>query len=87
MTQLQLLIKTLKPKESFTDNHFYIIFRLRCFKSKSMTEKVKRSPIISNKYGTKEQPHELQNNLRLGNQEIRILGSQEISGKSENFIE
>ena len=43
---------------------------------------LKRSAIISNKYGIFELPHKLQNYLRL-----RILGNQEISEKSQNFIE
>ena len=38
--------------------------------------------IISNKHGIYELPHELPNELRL-----RILGNEEISGKSQNFME
>ena len=47
-----------------------------------LSPQVKRRVIISNKYGIYELPHELPNNLRL-----RILGNEEISGKSQNFIE
>ena len=48
----------------------------------SLSPQVKRSPIISNKLGRQEFPHELPNDLKL-----RILGIQDISGKSQNFIE
>ena len=37
--------------------------------------------VISNKYGIYELPHELPDDLRL-----TILGNQEISGMSQNFI-
>ena len=43
---------------------------------------VKRTLIISTKHGIYELPHELPNDQRL-----RILGNEEISGKSQNFIE
>ena len=41
---------------------------------------VKRSPIISNKHGIYELPHELKNDIKL-----RILGNKEISEKSQNL--
>ena len=41
---------------------------------------VKRSPIISNKQGIYELPHELKNDIKL-----RILGNKEISEKSQNL--
>ena len=41
-----------------------------------------RSSIVSNKHGIYKLPHELLNELRL-----RTLGNQEISRKSQNFIE
>ena len=47
-----------------------------------LSPQVKRSLIISNKYGIYELPHKLSNDLRL-----RILGNLEISGKSQNFLE
>ena len=43
---------------------------------------VKRSVIISNKYGIYDLPHELPNDLRL-----RILGNWEKSGNSQNLLE
>ena len=43
---------------------------------------VKRRVIINNKYAIYELPHELPNEVRL-----RILQNQEMSGKSQNFIE
>ena len=43
---------------------------------------VKRCAIIAYKHGIYELPHELPNDLRL-----RILGNEEILGKSQNFIE
>ena len=46
-----------------------------------LSPQVKRSVIISYKYGIYKLPHELPNNLRL-----RILGNQEISGKSHRVI-
>ena len=44
-----------------------------------LSPQVKRSVIISNKYGIYELLHELPNDL--------IIGKQEISGKSQNLIE
>ena len=48
----------------------------------SLLPQVKRSVIISNKYGIYELPHELPNILRL-----RILGNLEMSEKPQNFTE
>ena len=48
-----------------------------------LSPQVKESVIISNKYGIYQLVHELLNNLKL----LRILGNQEISGRSQNFIE
>ena len=53
-----------------------------------MFEKIFESPqvkptvIIRNKHGIYELPHELPNDLRL-----RALGNEEISRRSQNFIE
>ena len=47
-----------------------------------LSPQVKGSVIISNKHGTYKLLHELLNYLRL-----RILGNNERSGKSQNFIE
>ena len=47
-----------------------------------ISPQVKRSVIISNKHGIYKLPHALSNDLRL-----RILGNQEGSEKSQNFIE
>ena len=52
---------------------FYQIFR---------PPQVKRSPIINNKKGVYELPHELPNDLIL-----RILGNKEKSGESSNLLE
>ena len=47
-----------------------------------LSPQVKRSVIISNKYGIYELPHKLQNDLRL-----KILRKQEITAKFQNFVE
>ena len=47
-----------------------------------ISPQVKRSVMISNKHCIYELPDELSNDLKL-----RILGKQEILGKSQNFIE
>ena len=47
-----------------------------------ISPKVKLSVIISNKHGIYDLPHEMPNDLRR-----KILGNQENSGKSQNFIE
>ena len=47
-----------------------------------LSPQVKRSPIISNKYGIYGLLHKLSKDFRL-----RILGNLEISGKFPNFIE
>ena len=47
-----------------------------------ISPQVKRSAIISNKQGVYELPQELPNDLRL-----KILGNQEQSEKSQNFLE
>ena len=47
-----------------------------------ISPQVKRSAIISNKQGVYELPQELPNDLRL-----KILGNQEQSEKSPNFLE
>ena len=55
-----------------------------------LSPQVKRSLIISNKYGIYELPHELPNDLTLRILEIRKykdLRNYEISGKPQNFIE
>ena len=52
---------------------FYLIF---------IQPQEKRNVIISNKYGKYELPHELPNGFRL-----RILGNNETSRKSQNFVE
>ena len=50
-----------------------------------LSPQVKQIVIISNKHGTYELPHELQNSLRLRN--LRILGNWEILRRSQIFIE
>ena len=56
------------------------------FDETSLSLKMKRSVIISNKHGIyelpHELPHELPNDLRL-----RILGNYRMSAKSQTFIE
>ena len=47
-----------------------------------LSPKVKRWAIITYKHGIHELPYKLPNDLRL-----RILGSEEISGKCLNFME
>ena len=63
-------------------NHFHNILRLFDILSNFFSPQVKRTVIVSNKYGIFELPHELPNNLRL-----RILRNYEISGKFSKFIE
>ena len=46
-----------------------------------LTPQMKRSMIISNRHGIYKLPNDLKKNLRM-----RILGNQENSGKSQNFI-
>ena len=61
---------------------FIIIWDFLTVEQTFLSPQMKRSMIISNKHGIYMLPHDLKKDLRM-----RILGNQEISGKSQNFIE
>ena len=60
-----LIIKALKAKENFADNHGDNILRLFDVLPNFFSPQVKRCAIIAYKHGTYELPNELPNDLRL----------------------
>ena len=70
----QKMMQTEQLRQRTYYNHFHNILKF--------SPQVKRWMIITYKHGIYKLPLELSNNLRL-----RFLGNQEISGKSQNFIE
>ena len=69
-------------QENFADNNGHNILRLFDTLRNFVLTTSETERDYSNKHGIYKLPHELPNNFRLW-----ILGSKEISGKSQNFIE
>ena len=61
---------------------FIIIWDFLTVEQTFLSPQMKRSMIISNKHGIYMLPYDLKKDVRM-----RILGNQEISGKSQNFKE